>query len=157
MLKPRLIMNPPIAKPRLRERWRGAERLALMAAFEDSATCARVKEFCQSLSRDLGERCKIIQHVWVFSTFRMTELQEIAAEEAALADMVVLAARQAESLPEEVKSWLEMWLQHKGDRKAVLVALLDRTYDGAPNPIRACLQQVATRGGFELLVEVGEG
>jgi hypothetical protein len=128
-----------------------------MATFEDSTTCTRVKEFCQRLSRDLGERCKIIQHVWMFSTFRMAELQEIAAEEAALADLVIISARQAESLPEEVKSWIEKWLLQKGDRKAVLVGLLDRTYDGAPNRIRAYLQEVAHRGGVELVVDLGEG
>jgi hypothetical protein len=150
-------MNRTIGNPRLWERWKEAEQLALVATFEDSTTCTRVKEFCRDLMRDLGERCKVVQHVWVFSTFRMTELQEIAAEEAALADLVIIAARQAESLPEEVKSWIERWLQQKGKRKALLVALLDRAYDGAPNPIRAYLQEVANRGGFELLVDLGEG
>jgi hypothetical protein len=150
-------MNTPTGNPRLWERWKEAEQVALMATFEDSVTCTRVKEFCQSLSRDLGMRCKIVQHVWAFSTLRMNELQEIAAEEAALSDLVIIAARPAEGLPPEVKSWIEKWLQLKGDRQVVLVALLDRTYDGAPNPVSAYLQQVAQRGRVELLVELGEG
>jgi hypothetical protein len=150
-------MDMIIAKPRLWGRWREAEQLTLLAAFEDSATCTRVKEFCQGLSRDLGGRCKIIQHVWVFSTLRMRELQEIAAEEAAVADLVIISAHQAESLPDEVKRWIDRWLQHKGTRKAVLLALLDRVYDGTPSPIRTYLQEVARRGDMEFLVESDGG
>ena len=149
-------MNTLIANPSLWERWKGAEQVGLLAIFEDSAASLRVKDFCQRLSRDLGEGCKIIQHIWAFSTFRMTELQEIAAEEAAMADLVIIAARPAESLPEEVEGWLEKWLQEKGNRKAVLLALLDRTYDGAASPIWAYLRGVADRGGLELLIELGE-
>jgi hypothetical protein len=150
-------MNLPIANLTIWEQWKETGHLALMATFEDSETCTRVKEFCQELSRSLGERCKIVQHVWPFSTFRMAELQAIAAEEAALSDLVVIAARHAEGLPEEVKSWLEKWLRQKGTRSGVLVALLERTYDGAPNPIRGYLQQIAKRGSVEFLVDLGEG
>jgi hypothetical protein len=149
-------MNMLMANPRFWERWKDAGQLALIATFEDSTTCTRVKDFCQELSRGLGDRCKIIQHVWPFSTFRMNELQDIAAEEAALSDLVVIAPRQAEGLQEEVKSWIEKWLSQKGDRRMVLVALLERTYEGAPNPIWAYLQQVAKRGELELLVDLGE-
>jgi hypothetical protein len=150
-------MNNTTGNARLWERWKGAEQLALMATFEDSTTCTRVKEFCQGLMRDLGERCKVIQHVWVFSTFRMAELQAIAADEAAVADLVVIAARQTHGLPEEVKSWIEKWLQRKGERQTVLVALLQRPYDGVPGPVWVYLQEVAKRGGLELLVDLGEG
>jgi len=150
-------MNMTVGNLSLSERWKPARQVALTAIFEDSATCTRVKEFCQSLARDLGERSRIVQHVWAFSTLRMTELQDIAAEEAAAADLVIIATRQAESLPEEVKIWIEKWLRQKGARKTVLVALLDRGYDGATGPIRAYLQEVAARGGLELLVELREG
>jgi hypothetical protein len=150
-------MNALTGGSQLREHWKQTHRLALMAAFEDSTTCTRVKDFCQSLSRELGEHCQIVQHVWVFSTFRMSELQDIAAEEAALSDVVIIAARHAQGLPEEVQSWIEKWLRQKGDRPAMLVALLERVYDGAENPIKAYLQQIAQRGGVELLVELGEG
>ena len=150
-------MNTLIEYHRLGERWKEAHRLVLTAAFEDSATCARVKDFCLDLSRELGDHCHVIRHVWVFSTFRMPELQDIAAEEAALSDVVIVAARHAEGLPEEVKSWIEKWLQQKGNRMTTLVALLDRAYDGAENPIRVYLQQVARTGGVDLMVDFGEG
>jgi hypothetical protein len=149
-------MSTIITAPLAWQRWNESGHLVLLAAFEDSVTCTRVKDFCQGLSRDLGGRCKIIQHVWVFSTFRMKELQEIAAEEASVADLIIISAHQAESLPEEVKRWVDGWLEQKGARKPVLLALLDSIYDGVPSPIRAYLQGVAQRGGMEFLVESGE-
>jgi hypothetical protein len=149
-------MDTMIAKPRVWQRWKAADHLALLAAFEDSTTCTRVKEYCQGLSRNLGEHCKIIQHVWVFSTFRLRELQEIAAEEASVADVVIISAHQAENLPDEVRSWVDRWLEQKGTQPAVLLALLDPVYEGAPNPIRAYLEDVARRGHMEFVVESAE-
>ena len=67
--------------PQVWQRWKEAKRLALLAIFEDSVTGMRVKEFCQGLSRNLGEQCQIVEHVWLFNTLRLRELQEIAAEE----------------------------------------------------------------------------
>jgi len=150
-------MNLTMAKPRLWERWKEAEQLALLATFEDADTCNRVKEFCQGLARDLDGRCKIIQHVWVASTFRLRELREIAAEEACAADLIVISAHQAESVPDEVRSWFELWVLQKRSRAAVLLALLDAGYGGTSGSMRAYLHEVARRGNMEFLVESEPG
>ena len=125
-------MNTTVPVPQVWQRWKEAKRLALLATFEDSVTGMRVKEFCQGLSRNLGQECQIIEHVWLFSTFRLRELQEIAAEEASASDLVIISVHQAEGLPDEVKSWIDLWLGHKGARQAVLLALLDPAYEEAP-------------------------
>jgi hypothetical protein len=141
------------AHPRLSQRWKEAENLAVLAMFEDSATCHRVKEFCRDLTRDLGGHCKITQHLWVASTLRWRELQEIAAEEACASDLIVISAHQAESVPAEVRSWFDLWVHQKRSRRAVLLALLDGSFEGAPGSTRAYLQEVARRGDLELVVE----
>jgi hypothetical protein len=146
-------MNTTFANPLVWQRWKEAKQLALLATFEDSATCTRVKEYCQGLSRDLGQECKIMQHVWVFNTLRVRELQEIAAEEASVADLIIISVHQAESLPDEVKDWIDLWLRQKGTHRAVLLALLDPAYQGSSSSIRRYLQEVARRGGMEFLVE----
>ena len=146
-------MNTTVADPQVWQRWKEAKRLALLATFEDSVTGMRVKEFCQGLARTLGQECQIIEHVWLFSTFRLRELQEIAAEEACASDLVIISVHQAESLPDEVKSWIDLWLRQKGTHRAVLLALLDPAYEGSSSSIRRYLQEVARRGGMEFLVE----
>ena len=147
------MMHAAIFDPRVWERWREARRLVLLEAFEDSATGMRIKEFRQSLSQELGHGCQLIEHVWLFNLFRFHELQEIAAEEAATADLVVIAVHDAENLPGEVKSWMDLWLQQGTARHAVLLALLDSTMEGLPRPMEGYLQAAARRGGMEFVVE----
>ena len=146
-------MDTTLTKPQLWQRWREAKQLGLLVAFEDSITGTRVKEFCQGLSRDLGEHCRITEHVWLFSTLRLRELREIAAEEASAADLIIVSVHQAEQLPEEVKSWIDLWLRPMVRHPAVLLALLDPEEERAPNGVLAYLQEVANRGGMEFLVE----
>ena len=150
-------MNTTVTVAPVWQRWKEAKKLALLASFEDSVTCMRVKEFCQDLVRHLGEHCQVIEHVWLFSTFRLRELQEIAAEEASASDLVIISVHQTEGLPDEVKSWLELWLGHKGVREGVLLALLDPAYEEASGETEAYLRDVARRGNLELLVETGDG
>ncbi|MGD0259370.1 MAG: hypothetical protein ABSD29_06035 [Verrucomicrobiota bacterium] len=149
-------MNTSVTDPQVWQRWKEAKRLALLATFEDSVTGLRVKEFCQRLSCNLGQQCQIVEHVWLFGTFRLRELQEIAAEEASVSDLVIISVHEAEGLPDEVKSWIDLWLSHKGARHAVLLALLDSPYGEASGSIEAYLQDIARRGGMEFLVDSRE-
>ena len=149
-------MDTTITTPQVWQRWKEAKQLGLLAAFQDSATGTRVKEFCQGLSRDLGRECRITEHVWLFSTFRLRELQEIAAEEASASDLVIISVHQAQSLPDEVKGWIDLWLGQKARHAGVLLALLDPDNAADPGSVRVYLQEVASRGGMEFLVESGE-
>jgi hypothetical protein len=146
-------MHSAVSSPSVWERWREARRLVLLEAFEDSATGARIKEFRHDLFLQLGHRCQIIEHVWLSSMFRLHELQEIAAEEAAAADLVVIAAHEAENLPGEVQGWLDLWLRQAGGRNAVLLALLDSGPEADPGRIEGHLQDAAKRSGMEFMVE----
>lgn len=148
-----MVMQTTVSDPRVWGRWREAKRLGVLATFEDSVTGTRIKEFCQDLSRRLGQHCQIVEHVWLFSMFRLRELQEIAAEEAAAADLIVMAVHDAESLPDEVKTWMDLWLRPETTRKAVLVVLLDSAPGGAPRPIEEYLEDRARQGGLEFLAE----
>ena len=127
--------------------------MVVLATFEDSATGTRVKEFRQELSRQVGEKCRIIEHVWLFNMFRLRELREIAAEEAAAADLIVICLHEAERLPEDVKAWADLWLRHKGVHKPVLLALLEPTREGATRMVERCLRNAARDGGIEFVVE----
>jgi len=149
-------MDTTLTKPRAWQHWKESNRVALLAAFEDSITGTRVKGFCRGLSRDLGADCRIVEHVWLFSTFRLHELQEIAAEEASASDLVIISVHQSQSLPDEVKSWIDLWLRPMVRHPAVLLALLDPEEEDAPNGVQSYLQEVASRGGMEFLVEAAD-
>jgi len=149
-------MDTTITTPQVRQRWKEAKQLGVLAAFDDAVTGTRVKQFCQGLSRDLGRQCQITQHVWLFSTLRLRELQEIAAEEASASDLIIISVHQAQGLPDEVKSWIGLWLRPEVKHAGVLLALPDPDSAADPDSVLSYLQEVASRAGMEFLVESGE-
>jgi len=145
-------MGVIVTRPYVWERWKRLHWMVLLAAFEDSAGGTRVQEFSQALARDLGSQCRIVEHIWPFSTLRLRELQEIAADEASASDLIVISAKRAFELPEEVKHWIDLWPRPTGRRQAVLIALLDHDYEGASTAVQSYLQKAAQKGGMEFLV-----
>jgi hypothetical protein len=83
----------------------------------------------------------------------LRELREIAAEEAAGSDLIIISAHRSDALPDEVRDWIELWVRPILRHPAVLLALLDPTEEGVSNSLQAYLQEVAGRGGMEFLVE----
>ncbi len=136
------------------------KRVTVVAAYEDSPTDARVNDFCRDLGRHFGENCEVIRQRWLFNELRIPQLRAIAAREAALADIVVICAHHADSLPDEVRNWIETWAGQKAKRAIVLVALFDPPYRGDSGSMRAYLDGVARRGNLEFIVlseEMPEG
>ena len=91
-----------------------------------------------------------------FDGLPTSPLRAIAAREAAAADLVIVALHHAETLPNEVKSWIELWLKQRGKRPAVLLALFDPLYQGTSSSMQACLREVARRGHMEFLARSEE-
>ena len=77
----------------------------------------------------------------------MPELRAIAAEEAALADLIIISVHHFETLPDGVKSWIDLWLGQRNNHNIVLLALFDPVYQGTSSSMKAYLQEVAKRGG----------
>src|SRR3974390_3270446 len=92
---------------------KGTKKVAAVAAYEDSHTDSRVHEFCHNLERCLGEQCHINKQMWLINQLRMPQLRAIAAHEAAAADLVIVSIHHAQSLPTEVKDWIDLWMGEK--------------------------------------------
>jgi hypothetical protein len=80
-------------------------------------------------------------------------LRAIAASEAALAHLIIISVHHAESLPDGVRSWIDLWLGQRNQHSIVLLALFDLIYQGTSGSIKAYLQEVAKRGNMEFLVK----
>lgn len=133
-----------------------SHRLTAVAACEDAATETRVNNFCLSLSRHLGQSCALSQQVWLVSELRANQLRTLAAEEAADADLVMVAVHHAGTMPPEVAAWLDLWLQRKHSRPAVLIALFDPVYRGISSTIQTQLQEIARKAKAEFLVHTDD-
>ena len=133
------------------------KQVAAVAAFEDAPTEARVNEFCQNLVRHLGAKCQVTQQMWLFNELRIAQLRDIAAGEAARADLVIISAHHAQSFPSEVKDWIDLWLGHKGRRPDALLALFDPVYVGDSTALQSYLKEAAKKAKIEFLVRSEEG
>jgi hypothetical protein len=151
-----LVMDTTLARLRAWPLWQKAKRLAVSGVHEDSATGARADEFCQTLARCLGGKCVLAKELWLLTELRTAQLRSIAAGEAAAADLVIVSVHHAEHLPDEVKSWIELWLKQRGHRAAVLLALFDPLYLGTSSAIQGYLREVARKGNMEFLARSEE-
>lgn len=149
-------MDTTLASLRVWPLWQKARRLAVSGVHEDSATGARAEEFCQTLTRSLGNKCAISRELWLATELQAASLRAIAAAEAAAADLVIVSVHHAETLPDEVKRWLDLWLKPKRRRPAVLLALFDPLYLGSSATIQSYLQNAAQRGHREFLARTEE-
>jgi hypothetical protein len=142
-----------ISKLRVWPIWKELKHFAVSAACEDSSTNTRTDEFCRGLSRDLGQNCNVVKVVWLFNELGMPQLRAIGAGDAALAHLIIISVHHAETMPESVKSWLDLWLGQRHNRSSVLLALFDPVYRGVPSSIKGYLQEVAKKRGMEFLVK----
>jgi hypothetical protein len=149
-------MDTTLSRLRVWPLWQKAKRFAVSGVHEDSVTGARAEEFCQTLSRSLGLSCELTKELWLLTELRTTDLRAIAAKEAAAAELVIISVHHAETLPNEVKSWIELWLKQKGRRSVVLLALFDPPHRGTSGSIQAYLRAVAERGNMEFLARSEE-
>lgn len=108
------------------------------------------------LAKSLGRNCEISKEFWLLTELRTPKLRAIAAGEAAAADLVIISVHHAETLPGEVKRWIDLWLKQKGNRPTVLSALFDPLYAGSSGSIQTFLQGVARKWNMELLVRCEE-
>lgn len=97
----------------------------VVIAYEDLPTGQRAMATCEHLIRQLGHDFEFTTSLWNFEVLCVSELKQVAAQDAAEADMVMIAAHGRRILPAEVKDWVNSWLarEHEGGR--ALVALLD--------------------------------
>jgi hypothetical protein len=131
--------------------WQKLNRIVVSAVHEDFATGVRVDDFCQTLAKCLGRDCEIAKELWPLTELRTPKLRAVAAGEAAAADLVIISVHHGESLPGEIKSWLDLWSKQKATRPKVLLALFDPLYLGTSSSIHAFLQGVARKGNMEFL------
>jgi len=143
-------MDSTLTNLRAWQVWKGLKHLSVSAACEDSATAERVDEFCRGLARDLG-RCEVTEEKWRLSELRLPQLRSIAADEAAQASLVIVSVHHAESLPVEMKGWIELWLRSKHPHPIALLALFDPAYQGNSNAIAAYLNDIARRANMEFV------
>jgi len=126
----------------------------VVIAYEDFETGKHAKKTYDFLADNLGHDCRFTNQMWKFEVLSIPKLREIAAKDAANADIVMISCH-GRDLPPEVRAWLELWLAEP-THPIALVALFDRANPEDTAEVRSYLASVATRGQMEFFAQPDE-
>ena len=129
---------------------------SVVIAYEDFETGKHAKRTYDFLVENLGHDCTFVNQMWKFDVLSIPKLREIAIEDAARADIILISCRGSD-LPTHVKVWMEAWLEHKPHPLA-LVALFGCPREGMHqvSATRDFLAEVAKRGGMEFFAQADD-
>ena len=139
------------------------DRVAVVVC-EDPASAPRACALLDRVGRQAGAEGRLIYSWWTFGVLASASLRQLAASEAAAADMLIVAAREGPKLPEAIKDWISLWLAtgEYHPRPRALVALLepDKKHNGAAQGVLSDLKHLAEEDAVDFFAngdEVGWG
>jgi hypothetical protein len=148
--------HPPVA-PSACE---GSPVFSVLIVYEDFKTGKQAKQACDFLVANLSHEWQVTSQMWKFDVLSIPELREMAAKDAAIADLIIVSSRGDNELPSDVKGWIETWRGYEGGAVALL-AIFESSPGCAGNAAatQAYLAGVAKRGQMEFFTwpESGPG
>jgi hypothetical protein len=138
----------------------GMNDLVAIVVCDEPATAPRACALLSRVGRSAGVEGRLIYSWWTFSVLASTSLRQLAVNEAAAADMVIIATREGPGLPESVKDWISRWLAtgEYHHRPRALVALLEpgERKNGVSRGVLAELKGLAVAEGVEFFANRDE-
>lgn len=127
----------------------------VLIAYEDFETGKLAKRTYDFLVEHLGNECQFDNQMWKFDVLRLPKLRDMAAADAAAADIVVISCRGGD-LPQHVRTWIDSWLD-MDDGPLAMVALFDAASELPTRSAREYLASIARRGHMEFFAQPNEG
>lgn len=120
----------------------------VVVAYEDLDTGQRAMELYSELLRRLGPAFLFHNHVWKFTVLRNAKMQQLAADEAASADVIIISTHENGECPPELKAWVDLWASRRRLGQCALVVLSDSNPPDSLPPsteMRVYLKEIARR------------
>jgi hypothetical protein len=123
---------------------------SVVVIYEDPSIRDRAVTFCERLAEE-QHSAELNTDWWSFPLLSHTEMAHSAVEKAARADVVVFAMDARGDLPEEIKLWIEKWLNKRGEREGAIAGLLhrDEGWHGMASFREIYLRHIARRAGMD--------
>ncbi|MHB8519479.1 MAG: hypothetical protein ACYDH9_01860 [Limisphaerales bacterium] len=127
----------------------------VVLVYEDFPAGVRAKQTLDRLLHDLDPQFVYNSKIWKFDILQISQLRELAAQDAADADLIILAACGTTELPAGVKCWINLWLARAGRSRRALVSLLDNRTEPATNRGSICsyLREIAQKGHMDFFCQ----
>lgn len=124
-------------------------KFRVLIVYEDLPAGLQARRVYENLNHSLQQDCEFNYDMWKLDALEIPRLSQLAAEEAAEADMVILSGHGR--LTQLLKEWVSEWLPHRGEHKKALVAVLDIERERHPETValRDYLEEVARKGEMD--------
>jgi hypothetical protein len=123
----------------------------VVVVYESPAIREYVVRFFERLAEE-GKASAAAMKWWPFRLLAQPAPGDDAAQAAATADVIVFAMNASGDLPNEIKLWMEKWLNKRGEREGALVGLLNREEPHEMASFREIyLRHIARRAGMDYL------
>jgi hypothetical protein len=113
-----------------------ASHLNVVIAYADFSSAAMAKRILHDAIAVLSSHYVVDLSFWKFELLQSSALQEMAMQDAARAQIIIIAAEKEYGLPEGAKKWVEACLTNPDVKDVAFVALLrdeeDTAYDSLP-------------------------
>lgn len=125
-----------------------AKDLKALVACESSVNAQEACTLLERLGRNSESDGRLFYSWWNFEVLTITSLRKLAANEAAAANLIIIAAQAGPKLPEQVVDWISLWLTLGEYHSRALVALVDSetTRNSVSSGILSQLKKVAELG-----------
>ena len=124
-----LVLSHPLMQP-----FQPGRDLKVLVACENFGAGQAAIELLGRLARGSEADGRLIYSSWNFEVLTIPSLRRLAANEAAAAGMIMVAARAEPPLPESIVEWMSLWLAANDNHSRALVALLDADADASISP-----------------------
>ncbi len=128
-----------------------SEAKYVVVVYESPSIREHAVKFCEQLVQS-GLYPAVEMNWWPFQLLGEATPGADAAQKAAEADIVVFAMNSSGDLSDEIKRWIEHWLNKRGEREGAVIGLLSREEPHELASFRQIyLRHVARRAGMDYL------
>ena len=123
----------------------------VVMVYEDVPTGSRAMKTYGHIVDQIGREVAFNNEMWKFDALRQPEVKELAAAQAAQADMIIISAHGNRELPQAVRSWIDLWLTRQRTGARALVELSDTASESSSRATasHSYLKQVAEEGQMD--------
>ncbi len=132
----------------------GAKQPRVLVIYEDLKAGLRAWHAFHRVMHQLDCLMDVTVNLWRFDLIGDPVLSEHTLEEAATADIVLLAAQGESRLPEAVNCWLRKWLENPGNKPSALAMSFDAAAGTQQHShyLGRALQAMVPRAGVDLIL-----
>jgi hypothetical protein len=123
----------------------------VVIVYENPAIREHAVRFCERMSKE--QKCPATEMTWCpFQSLASSDLAADVLQSAVRADVLIFAMDSRGDLPKDIKLWIELWLNKRGEREGALVGLLQREEPHEMASFREIyLRHAARRAGMDYL------